>query len=149
MLIVLAILNTIYLDFAVTLYVMASLGHPTDTTFGCDVLCRIYFFVLNTSSNAIVGLLVCIAIDRYLCSCRQASRRAWSTKKVLHTATAAILLCSVLMNVPCLILARSVVIDPATGVTACTIPSVPLRRFFVRSYSFLAQIGNSFSVWMN
>ena len=132
--IVLAILNTIYLDFAITLRVMAGIRRQNDTTFGSDVLCRFFLFILYGCATAIVGLLVCIAVDRYLCSCRQASRRAWSTKRVLHTATAAILLTAMLLNMPYLILARSVVINPATGATACTIPNLVLIRFLVRNF---------------
>ena len=59
--IVLAILNTIYLDFAITLRVMAGIRRQNDTTFGSDVLCRFFLFVLYGCATTIVGLLVCIA----------------------------------------------------------------------------------------
>jgi hypothetical protein len=64
-LIVLAILNTIYLDFAVILRVMAGIRRQNDTTFGSDVLCRFFYFLLNGSASAIVALLAWIAFDRY------------------------------------------------------------------------------------
>ena len=63
--IVLAILNTIYLDFAVSLRVLAGLRRQNDTTFGSDVLCHFFYFVLNGSVSAIMTLLAWIALDRY------------------------------------------------------------------------------------
>ena len=64
-LIVLAILNTIYLDLAVILRVMAGLRRQTDTTLGSDVLCHFFYFLLNGSASGIVALLAWIAFDRY------------------------------------------------------------------------------------
>ena len=70
-LIVLAILNTIYLNFAVILRVMAGIRRQNDTTFGSDVLCHFFYCVLNGSASAIVALLAWIAFDRY--------ERPWDT----------------------------------------------------------------------
>ena len=63
-LIVLAILNTIYLDLAVTLRVIAGIRRQTDTTLGIEFICRIFYFALNGSINAALALLSWIAVDR-------------------------------------------------------------------------------------
>ena len=63
-LIVLAIMNIIYLDFAVTLRVIAGTRRQSDATLGIELLCRIYYFVLNSSTSTVLGLLSWIAIDK-------------------------------------------------------------------------------------
>ena len=63
-LILIAILNTIYLDFAVTLRSIAGTRHQTDSTLGSEFLCRIFYFVLNSSMDAALGLLSLVAVDR-------------------------------------------------------------------------------------
>ncbi len=73
---------------------------------------------------------------RYLCSCRQASLRAWSTKKILRNVTILIVLCSILVNCPYLVFARYG-IDPTTGKTVCAIQNSILLAFNVNIYKTL------------
>ena len=64
-LIVIALLATIYLDLAVVLRVLAGFRRQPDTTFGSDVLCRLFLFVLLTTILSLLTLLVLVSIDRY------------------------------------------------------------------------------------
>lgn len=71
--------------------------------------------------------------SRYLCSCRQASRRAWSTKKVLRNAIIVISAGTLLIEWPFLLYSK-ITINPVTGTKACTVQSTALLQFHVATY---------------
>ena len=71
--------------------------------------------------------------SRYLCSCRQASRRAWSTKKVLRNAIIVISVGTLLIEWPFLLYSK-ITINPVTGTKACTVQSATLLQFHVTTY---------------
>ena len=71
--------------------------------------------------------------SRYLCSCRQASRRAWSTKKVLRNAIIVISVGTLLIEWPFLLYSK-ITINPVTGAKACTVQSSTLLQFHVTTY---------------
>ena len=71
--------------------------------------------------------------SRYLCSCRQASRRAWSTKKVLQNAIVCIVIGTLLVNWPYFRYSK-IAVNPQTGTKACIIQSVLLLQFNVTIY---------------
>ncbi len=82
---------------------------------------------LLKSSQKILFLLL-----RYLCSCREASRRAWSTKKVLRNVTIIIFGGAMLINWPYLLFAKNG-INPMTGLTTCAIQAPALLQFNVNT----------------
>jgi hypothetical protein len=81
---------------------------------------------LNSSQKILFLLL------RYLCSCRQVSKRAWSTKKVLRNVTIIIFAGAMLINWPYLVFSKNG-IDSMTGLTSCAIQAVPLLQFNVNA----------------
>ena len=143
----LAVMNTIYLDCNVIPRVYVSIWRQSDTAFGYDVLCRVRSVILWSCATVIMLLLPWLAFDRYsdakaalkttssfwryLCSCRQVSRRAWSTSRVRRNGCIAIVSFALLINGPYSIYCR-MALNPITQTTICTIQNPILLQFYVR-----------------
>ena len=148
----LAVLSTIYLDCNVIPRFLVTLWRQTDTAFGYDIVCRLRSLILWSCVTVVMLLLPYLAFDRYsyfmvarktsflcfryLCSCRQASRRAWSTSRVLRHATIAIVAFALLINWPYLIYCR-MAFNPISRLTGCTIQDPTLLQFYVSTSALL------------
>ena len=148
----LAVLSTIFLDCNVVPRVYVTLWRQSDTAFGYDIVCRLRSLILWSCVTVIMLLLPYLAFDRYsyfmvarktnflcfryLCSCRQVSRRAWSTSRVLRNATIAIVAFALLINWPYLIYCR-MAFNPILRSTACTIQDPTLLQFYVSTSALL------------
>ena len=128
--ILLAILGTLFLNGNIIPRTIISLWRQSDTAFGQDIVCRVRSLILWSSVTIFMLLSSWLAIDRYLCSCRQAWMRQWSSKKMLLTVAIGATLFALSINSPYTIYCR-LGFNPVSRITFCTITHPTLVQFYV------------------